>query len=142
MIKYLALAARPMSRMRKLVIAFLVAGLGLLAVAPAAKVEAGGRRFVGGPRVFVGVGVWPGFWGPWWPYYPPPPVYAFPPVVVQQSPTVFVEQQQPAPIPPVPAPPPQVSQEVFWYYCPSGHDYYPKVQVCPEEWVKVPPRPH
>ena len=29
----------------------------------------------------------------------------------------------------------------YWYYCASSKGYYPTVQQCPEEWVKVPPAP-
>ena len=99
-----------------------------------------GRRFHGGPRVFVGVGV-----GPWWGYpywYYPPPYYAYAPptVIVQQSP-VYVEQQGPvAPAPPA-APAPSAQAPQYWYYCQPSGGYYPSVQTCTEAWIKVPARP-
>jgi len=74
-------------------------------------------------RVFVGVS--PFVVAPFgWDY---PPYVAAPPVVVQQSPPVYVEQDpqaQPAPS--------------EWYYCPSANAYYPNVASCPEPWVRVP----
>jgi hypothetical protein len=27
----------------------------------------------------------------------------------------------------------------YWYYCESAKEYYPTVQQCPEDWIKVPP---
>ena len=83
----------------------------------------------GGGRVFIGVGVEPGFWwGPPYPYYwYPPPYYYLPPVVVQ-PPQVYVQQAPP------PAPPSD------WYYCKSAGEYYPQTQNCPEPWIRVPPR--
>jgi len=95
-----------------------------------------GHHFHGGPRVFVGVGVGPGWWGypyPYW-YYPPPYVYSSPTVVVQQPP-VYVEQQ--ATVAPAP---PAVSTPQYWYYCQPTGAYYPNVQTCAEPWVKVPAR--
>jgi hypothetical protein len=69
----------------------------------------------GGGGVFVGVT--PFWWDPF-----PAPVYAPPPVVVQEPP-VYVEPTQPG----------------YWYYCPSAGGYYPSVPSCPEPWVPVPP---
>lgn len=111
-------ARRPLNR-RALVL-FLTIALLLIAATP----SLGWHR--GHGRVFIDVG--PFWWGP----YPPPPyyVYAPPPVIVEQAP-VYI--QQPAPS----APPPQG----YWYYCPSARAYYPTVPTCPEEWMKVPPRP-
>ena len=77
--------------------------------------------------VFIGVG--PSFWwGSPYPYawYPPP--YSGPPTVVIQDPPTYIEQPAPAPAP------------AYWHYCASARDYYPTVQTCPEEWIKVPPR--
>jgi len=76
-------------------------------------------------RVFVGVA--PFVVAPfWWDY---PPYVAAPPVVVQQSPPVYVEQE--------PQAQPALSE---WYYCPSANAYYPNVASCPEPWVRVPAR--
>lgn len=102
----------------------LIVGLVVLSVAAPGHASSHGHWHGG---VFVGVGPWwgPPFWGPYW-WYPPP--YYYPPVVIQE-PQVYIER-------PVPPPPP-----VYWYYCRSAHAYYPSVQTCPEEWVKVPPQP-
>ena len=27
----------------------------------------------------------------------------------------------------------------YWYYCESKRGYYPRIQECPEDWIKVPP---
>ena len=83
-----------------------------------------------GTRVVIGGPVW---WGPPYWYYPPTYVYAPPPPVVVEQPPVYVQQS-----PPAPAPPP-VAQG-FWYYCAGAKSYYPNVQTCQEEWIKVPPR--
>lgn len=106
--------------------------VGLLAVtATPSDAWARHHRWHGG--VFVGVGPW---WDPypyWW--YPPPYYYAYPPpTVVIEQPPVYVEQPA-APPPASPAPP------AYWYYCTSAKAYYPSVQTCSEDWVKVPPRP-
>ena len=92
-------------------------------------------HFHGGPRVYVGFGAY----YPYYPYYPyyyyPPPYYTYsPPPVVVQEPPVYV--QQPAPVAPAPAP-----AEQYWYYCESSRGYYPSVPNCPEQWLKVAPRP-
>jgi len=93
----------------------------------------GGHRHhgFGGPRVFIGVGVGPAvvYPYPWW-YYRP--AYYYPPPVIVEEPPVYV-QRQPAPAPPTMA-------ESYWYYCASAQAYYPTVQSCPEDWIKVPPR--
>jgi hypothetical protein len=85
--------------------------------------------------VYIGVGPWWGapYWGPypyWW--YPPP--YSYPPTVIIQQPPVYIEQAPPVPAPPPPPP-------AYWYYCVSAGAYYPNVPTCPEDWVRVPPRP-
>ena len=111
-----------------------------LLIATVASSEAGGRhhRHGRGSRVFVGLGV--GFGPVWWhhyPYwhYPYYPAYVYgPPVVVQQQPTVYVEQ----PVPPASSAPPAPPQ--YWYYCERAAAYYPNVQTCDEPWVKVPAR--
>ena len=95
-------------------------------------------------RVFIGVG--PSWWGPasWWgppdlyapyPYgwYYPPPYYAYPSLVVQE-PQMYIQQQQPPPSSEAPS-------QAYWYYCARAHGYYPNIQKCPEDWIKVPPTP-
>ena len=94
----------------------------------------GGGRLHGGTRVFIGGGVgfgwWgcPGWWGPAYPY--PYPYYADPPVVVQQSPTEYLQQ--------APAPP---AAPQYWYYCQDARAYYPYVKECPAGWLQVVPQP-
>jgi hypothetical protein len=103
-----------------------------------------GRR--GGPRVGIYVGVpvlgfgygYGGFYPP--PYYYPPyyyhPPYYPAPVVVQQQPTVYVEQ-------PAPQAQPQQQQQPagYWYYCADSRAYYPYVRECPAGWQRVAPQP-
>jgi hypothetical protein len=85
--------------------------------------------------VFVDVGPW--WWGPSW-YYPPyyaspyyaspyyaSPYYAYPPEVVVEEPPEYIEQEP----------------NTYWYYCRRSRAYYPDVETCPEEWIKVPPPP-
>ena len=130
--------------MKKLTLAAVFVFAAFLA-APLASEAGGGRGHHGGhhhhvrSRVVVGFGVGP-YWGwgygyPYWgsPYWYYPPAYA--PVVVQESPPVYVQQPAPvAPAPPAPA-------EQYWYYCESVRGYYPSVPNCPEQWLKVAPRP-
>jgi hypothetical protein len=114
---------------RSALFGLLIAGLVIFGTALSSPAT-GHSHWRGG--VFIGVGPWwgPPYWGPypyWW--YPPP--YYYPPTVVIEQPRVYIEQP-----PPVPAPPP-----AYWYYCMSAKAYYPSVQTCPEDWVKVPARP-
>ena len=97
---------------------------------------AGGRA-----RVSVGIGFGFGGWGypgyGWggYPYYGGYgygyPYYAAP-VVVQQQPTVYVEQ-------------PQVQQAQqpagYWYFCNDSRSYYPYVKECASAWQRVAPQP-
>ena len=96
---------------------------------------AGGRT-----RVSVGVGFGFGGWGypayGWgYPYYGGYgygyPYYAAP-VVVQQQPTVYVEQ---------PAVQQQAQPQGYWYYCHDARAYYPYVKECPAGWQRVAPQP-
>ena len=91
----------------------------------------GSRVFVGhrpccfGPRFFFGVGVAAPLFYPYSYAYPYPyPVY-LPPVVVESSPPVYVQQ----------GPQPQ-----YWYYCQSSQAYYPYVKECPGGWLQVVPQ--
>ncbi len=70
---------------------------------------------------------WPGYWGPSVVYSAP--VYS-PPVVIQQSPPVYIER--PSAEPPATA---------YWYYCAPTRSYYPYVSDCAEAWQRVPPVP-
>ena len=96
-----------------------------------------------GPRVSIGFGfgfgapfaAFPYYYPPYYPYYYHPAYYPAP-VVVQQQPTVYVEQpaQQPAP---------QAQQQPagYWYYCADSRAYYPYVRDCPAGWQRVAPQP-
>lgn len=107
----------------------------LLLLVAAANVSNAWADHRHGGNVHYGVGVvvaprWdPWFWGPPYPYYP-----AYPPVVIEQSPPVYIEQPQPAP-----APAPQ--QPAYWYYCPESNNYYPYVPTCPTGWQRIQPQP-
>jgi hypothetical protein len=126
--------------MKKLAMVALLLVTLLLVLAPPSFAWHGHRHF-GGPRVFVGFGVYPYPYYPYYPYYYyPPPYYAYPPPVVVQEPPVYVQQPQVQVTTPPPAPSTSSTPEASWYYCPSGKGYYPSVQTCPEPWVKVPPR--
>jgi hypothetical protein len=62
-----------------------------------------------------------------------------PPVVIQQSPPVFIErdplpQSSPAPV----TPPPPTG---WWYFCPGVNAYYPYIRECPGGWQRVSPQP-
>lgn len=67
------------------------------------------NRFTHRPRVIIGV-----------PVIVNPGYYNYPPVYVEPAPR-YIE-----PI------------DGYWYYCPD-FGYYPDVQVCPNEWLKVVP---
>ena len=58
---------------------------------------------------------------PWQPFG----FYAPPPVIIQQQPPVYVQPEQ--------------QEENYWYYCPDLQGYYPYVQNCPSQWMKVVP---
>jgi hypothetical protein len=101
--------------------------LGVATPSDAHRYVYGAKPYVGA-RVWVGPGIWWGsraFWGPYWWGYPYP--YAAPPVVIQQPAPTYVE-----PAPPNPEP-------YYWYYCRERQAYYPYVQQCPSEWLKVVP---
>ena len=66
-------------------------------------------------------------------YAYPAPVYAYPPVVVQSAPPVYVEQGA-AQAGPAPA-------QADWYYCAASRAYYPYVNECPAGWQRVPAQP-
>jgi hypothetical protein len=129
---------------------FLIAlGVLLMGAVAAESAFAGGRARV---SVGIGIGVPVGGWGygyggygygygwgrPYYGYgygypYPYAPYYAAP-VVVQQQPTVYVEQ-------------PQAEQQAaqnpagYWYYCNDARAYYPYVKECPAGWQRVAPQP-
>jgi hypothetical protein len=112
--------------------------------------DARGHSFHRGGRVGVFIGA-PFIASPW--LYPRPyygygygygySPYYYPPVV-QEQPTVYVEQQAPlgeapsAP-PPASAPQAQAQQQQYWYYCQNTQTYYPHVQSCASPWQRVIP---
>lgn len=130
-----------------------------------------GHRWHGDIRVFHerDMGHWQtGYWhrgrhagrfGWWWvvggawylysaPVYPYPDPY-LPPIVVQQSAPVYVEQPRQV-VPQVVAPPaapvaqplpPPVAVSQYWYYCKKPQGYYPYVPECKVPWDKVPATP-
>lgn len=135
---------------------WVVAGLAALAVL-AVTAEAGeawyryrwsGGVYIGGPWYWPGpfygygggypyLGLYSYPYGYAYPYgwgYPYGP-YSYPSTIVVEPP-VYIERGPPAPTsPPAPKPP-----TAYWYYCVSSRTYYPDVQACAEEWVKVLPR--
>lgn len=64
---------------------------------------------------------------PW--FYPSPDYYDTPPLPA--SPTVYIEQGA--------APPEQMQQPYYWYYCADSKTYYPYVDDCPGGWQQVVP---
>ena len=78
----------------------------------------------------------PWWWDPWWwglgypyPYvYYPPPSFAYLPA---EEPSEYIERQ----------PSSEAQPQGYWYYCASAKAYYPTVETCPEDWIKVPPAP-
>ena len=103
--------------MKKLAMVALLLVTLLLVLAPPSFAWHGHRHF-GGPRVFVGFGVYPYPYYPYYPYYYyPPPYYTYsPPPVVVQEPPVYVQQPQPQ-VTTQPAPSMSSAPEAFWYYC-------------------------
>jgi hypothetical protein len=94
----------------------------------------GGYYYGGYPyrsNVYFSGGIWvdplwgPWWWGPAWPYYYP--YYSTPPVVIQQSPTEYIQRDQ------------EAEGADYWYYCRNPEGYYPYIQRCPNGWMKVAP---
>jgi hypothetical protein len=88
----------------------------------------GGHYWHGG-RAGVSISVGPG-WGPWWgTYYPYYSYYSAPPMVIQQQPETYIQQDQ------------QTEESPYWYYCKDPKGYYPYVNRCPTGWSRVVPSP-
>jgi hypothetical protein len=94
----------------------------------------GGYHYWGHPNrsnVYFSGGIWvdplwgPWWWGPAWPTYYP--YYSTPPVVIQQSPTEYIQRNQ------------EAEGADYWYYCRTPEGFYPYVQRCPNGWMKVAP---
>ena len=120
---------------RILVLAFALATSFAAGSALAGGYYHGGYHGYYGPRVTVGFGFgYPyGYgYGYGYPYYAPYPYYSSP-VVVQQQPSVYVEQ---------PAQQAQPQQPTgYWYYCNDSRAYYPYVKQCASAWQRVSPQP-
>lgn len=133
--------------MKKLIsttLAALFAAGGMMVVSTDA--DANGRHWHRGARVGVYIGA-PVVAAPWWYYNRPYYGYGYgygpgyyPPVVVQEQPSVYIEQT-PAEAPPAPlAQAPQLQQQQqYWYYCQDSKTYYPHVQTCASPWQRVIP---
>ena len=109
-----------------------------LTAAMLAACLAGGVAHAHGGHVHYSVVVGaPGFWP--YPYYAPyyPPYYAYPaPVVVPQSPPVYVERGDEHAAAEDPA-----QGQGYWYYCADAKAYYPYVKQCAGGWQRVVPQP-
>jgi hypothetical protein len=126
-------------------LSILALSLALAGLAAAGAASAQHRHHHHGPRVTFGLHIGVpigGYYAPSYSYYPyfpyphyayPYPPYAYPaPIVVQQPPTVYIEQE----------PAPQVQQPTgYWYYCADARAYYPYVRECPGGWQRVSPQP-
>jgi len=124
------------------VLTFAVFVLAATASASALAWHHGGHTRFG---VFIGG---PGYWYP--PYYYPPYYsgYAYPPMVIESSPPVYIEQgdgsRAAAPSQSSSQPQsatPSSSPSDWWYYCPEAKAYYPYVRECPAGWQRVAPQP-
>jgi hypothetical protein len=93
------------------------------------------------PRAGIYIGA-PAYWGGWggwggWPYgwaapyaVPYTVPYTVAPLVVNTAPAPQVIVQ---PAPPAPA-------DSYWYYCTQPAGYFPYVQSCTQQWMKVVPQ--
>lgn len=112
--------------------AFLAVFLAIAGLVASEPAEAHGRS-----RVSIGLGFgypyWGSPWGPWGPWGYPYPYYAAP-VVVQQAPVTYIEQNSSAPSAPA-------ADSGWWYYCDQSRGYYPYVRECATGWQRVPPKP-
>ncbi len=84
--------------------------------------------------VSIGVPLYgPGYYAPYYgyPYAYGYPGYAYPPVVVQSAPPVYVEQGAAQ----------AARAQASWYYCAASRSYYPYVSECPAGWQRVPAQP-
>jgi hypothetical protein len=140
-----------MRRILSTTLAALAASSALAALA-LVPTDADARTYHHG-RARVGVYIGAPVIAPWRPYYGYGygygypygyPYYAPAPVVVQEQPTVFIEQGAPvagapAPAPAAPSAAPQAQQQQYWYYCQDTQTYYPHVQTCTSPWQRVIP---
>ncbi|TBR15531.1 hypothetical protein [Rugosibacter aromaticivorans] len=122
--------------MKSLKLLFVMAALGLASIGSAWADRGHGSHDWGHGQGwghgYFGIAIDP--WAPW--YYPPiyyPPAYYPQTVVIQPSPSVYIEQPDPAPAP--------AEQANYWYYCGKSKTYYPYVKACPSGWQRVTPQP-
>ena len=88
-----------------------------------------GQAYRGGWGPLVGLGIGVGLMELSHPYH-----YYSPPVVIEQAPSVYIQQSpQQAPM--------SAQEPTYWYYCQEPQGYYPYVKQCPQGWMKVVPTP-
>jgi hypothetical protein len=87
------------------------------------------------PHSSVRLGIYlgdPWIYSPYYPLYPQRVIVTPAPIVVTPpAPPVYVEQQAAVP----------TLEPGYWYYCNESKAYYPHVQQCSGNWVKVAPQP-
>src|SRR5450631_724858 len=155
--------------MQKRIVTILAAAVFVLGAGMAAAQSrgggGGGGGYGGGYRGWYGgrwyggtnVGFYFGLPGLWWPgYYPywgggyygyasyPYPYYGDAAVYSDPGPVVYIQRDQVADGAYAPAPPPAPAARSmptgqFSYYCINPPGYYPQVQQCTQEWLKVVP---
>jgi hypothetical protein len=124
-----------------------LAAVSALSALALVSTDADARTYHGHGRARVGVYIGGPVFSPWRPYYgygwgyPYGYPYYQAPVVVQEQPVVYVEQQpDPATqIAPAPSAAPQAQPQQYWYYCQDSKTYYPHVQNCTSPWQRVIP---
>lgn len=94
-----------------------IAAIGVCGVLAVAGLAASASAYAHG-RFYGGVVIGGPIWAPPPVFYYPPPVY-----VERVPPPVYIEQPR----------------QDYWYYCQESRAYYPYVQSCPSQWMKVVP---
>jgi hypothetical protein len=131
-----------MKRLFSTTLAALLAAGGFMIVSPDADANGRYRHHHRGARVGVFIGA-PVVVSPWW-YHPRPYYYGAYPYpyygpVVREEPTVYIEQNSPAPAAPAPQAQAPQQQQQYWYYCQDTNTYYPHAQTCASPWQRVLP---
>lgn len=128
------------SRIARAAVAVLLVG-----VAAAAAAHGGHHRghhhgkHYGHYGYYLGAPLW---WGPVYdayPYYYGPrygygPGYAYSqrPVIIEREPTVYVQREPVASVPPS-------APTSLWFYCTDPAGYFPYVEHCSQSWISVDP---